>query len=226
MTTTVLGIYNAALSAMRAKGRLSSLTDESREREECDFWYPLTRDRVQEAAFWPSSRNTARLALLQERNSSASWTLGDPETQFRFAYALPSDYLRAWHLANYEQFSISFDGFHNRNILSTNVADAVLVYAATQVNPVFWTPGQRQATIYALAAAVSGAISGQNSLQELNYNLADRMIMAARADAQMSVNLNNEVIPPALAARGYADYADIRYYYPYGQLFSEARPNA
>lgn len=226
MTTTVLGIYNAALSAVRAKGRLSSLSDESREREECDFWYPMIRDRVQEAAFWPSSRRTARLALLQERGQTADWQLGDPETQFAFSYALPEQYLRAWHLVNYENFSLSFDSSRNRNVISTNVRSAVMIYAAAQENPIFWSPGQRQATIYALAACIAGPISGQNSLQQLNYNLADESIMRARSDVQMSVSLPLETMPPALAARGYADFAHTRYYYPYGPLFSEARPNA
>lgn len=223
MTTTVLGIYNAALSAVRAKGRLSSLLDESREREECDFWYPLVHNRVQEAAFWPSCRQTARLALLQERDTSLDWAPGDPEAQFHYSYALPSNYLRAWHLINFEQFSISFDASRTRNVLSTNVPNAVLIYAAAQENPVFWTPGQQQATIYALAAAIAGPISGQNSLQDINYNLADQMIMMARADAQMSVSLPLDTLPPALAARGYTDYRDTRYYYPYGALFGEAK---
>jgi hypothetical protein len=223
MTTTVLGIYNAALSAVRAKGRLSSITDESREREECDFWYPLVRNRVQEAAFWPGSRRTARLALLQERDFTVAWADGDPETQFKYSYALPSDYLRAWHLINYEQFSISFDATRTRNVLSTNASPALLIYGAVQENPVFWSPGQQQATIYALAAAIAGPISGQNSLQDINYNLADQMIMAARADTQMGVSLQVETLPPALAIRGYTDYKETRYYYPYGMLFGEAR---
>jgi hypothetical protein len=224
MTTTVLGIYNAALSAVRAKGRLSSLLDESREREECDIWYEMVRDRVQEAAFWPSSRRTARLPLLRTRDFTDHWAEGDPESQFQYAYALPTDYLRAWHLDTFETFSISFDSSRTRNVLSTNMNQALLVYAAAQTNPVFWTPGQRQATIYALAAAISGAISGQNSLQQLNYQLADEAIMAARADSQMSVSLPTETLPPALAARGYSDYRHTRFYYPYGPLFSEARP--
>lgn len=222
MTTTVLGIYNAALSAVRGKGRLSSLSDQSREREECDIWYPLVRNRVQEAAFWPSSRRTARLALLEERDFSVAWASGDPEAQFKYVYALPEDYLRAWHLINFEQFSISFDPTRTRNVLSTNVNGAVLIYAAVQDNPVFWSPGQQQATIYALAASIAGPISGQNSLQEINYNLADQMIQRARADTQMSINLPVETLPPALAARGYTDYPHTRYYYPYGALFGEA----
>lgn len=226
MTTTVLGIYNAALSAIRAKGRLSSLTDRSREREECDIWYPLIRDRVQEAAYWPGCRTTARLALLQQRNTALDWAAGDPETQYHFSYSLPANYLRAWYIDSFESFTLSFDSTRTSRVLNTNVSEAVLVYAAVQDNPVFWTPGQRQATIYALAAAIAGPISGQNSLQELNYNLADAAIMQARSDAQMAQNFIPETLPPALAARGYSNPDRTRYYYPYGSLFSEAMPNA
>ena len=72
MAQTVLALYNQALSAVRARGRLSSPTENSREREECDIWYPTVRDVVQESAYWESCRTTERLTLLKERNTALS----------------------------------------------------------------------------------------------------------------------------------------------------------
>ena len=226
MSTTVLGIYNAALSAAHARGRLSALTDASVEREECDIWYDLIRDRVMEAAYWPGCRTTSRLALLKERDQSANWLPGDPETEFLYSYALPADYLRAWHLVSFERFSISFDSSNNRQILSTNAVNAVLIYAFRQNNPVFWTPGQRESTVYALAAAVAGAIMGDMQIVQKNYQLADERILAARSHANNAQNMMPEATPPSLQARGWIDNFRTKYYYPHGPMFVEAVPNA
>lgn len=226
MTTTVLGIYNAAISAARGKGRLSSLSDVSREKTECDIWYDQIRTQVLEAAYWPSSRRTGRLTLKATRDTSLDWVLGDPEAQFLYKYALPANCLRPWHLVNYEQFTISFDSADNILVLNTNVEDATLVYACDQTNPAFWSPGLRAAVIYGLAAAISGPIKGENSLAQLNYQLANDQIMQARMNVAGLLADRKEILPPALAARGYNLLEDTQYFYPFGDMFAGALPNA
>lgn len=226
MTTTVLGIYNAAISAVRGKGRLAALTDVSREKSECDIWYDQIRTQVFEAAYWPATRATARLALLNTRDQTADWALGDPETEYLYSYVLPSNCLRPWHLVNYEQFTVSFNEVDNKLVLNTNVADAVLIYARDNTNPAFWSPGLRLAVVYGLAAAVSGGIKGDSSLTELNFQLANRSILEARANVTTQLNNQQEVLPPALAARGASIVEETRFFYPYGDLFAGAMPNA
>ena len=226
MTTTTLGIYNAAISAARGKGRLSSLSDVSREKSECDIWYDQIRTQALEAAYWPSARRSARLALSKTRDPAVDWALGDPETQFLYKYVLPTNCLRPWHLVNYEQFTISFDSVANVLVLNTNVADAVLIYAADQTNPAFWSPGLRASIIYGLAAAISGPIKGTNDLVHLNYRIANDQIMEARANVAGLLYDQKEVVPPALAARGYSIESETRFFYPYGDLFAGAMPNA
>lgn len=219
MSTTVLAIYNGAISAARGKGRLSSLSQVSRERDECDTWYPIIRDQVQEAAYWPGSRTVSALTLLGE--AGTSWVAGSPEPGFAFSYGLPDNYLRAWHLSDFSPFSISFDETRSRPVINSNAENPILIYASVQENPVFWTPSQRFATIHALAAAISGPLTGQNSLEQLNYQKANEFILAARANALNAQNLIYESIPPELAARGHAnDLAyTTRYFYPLGSLF-------
>lgn len=219
MSTTVLSIYNGAISAAHGKGRLTSLSQNSRERDECDTWYPAVRDQVQEAAYWPGCRTTNALSLLGE--AGTSWVAGSPESGFAYSYGLPDDYLRAWHLVDFSTFTLSFDPTRNRTVLNTNSKDAILVYACRQENPVHWTAGQRWATIHALAAAIVGPLTGQSGLDQLNYQKANEFITAARAVALNTQNLQYDSLPPELAARGYTAELSFptRYYYPLGGLF-------
>lgn len=226
MTTTVLGIYNAAISAVRGKGRLAALTDVSREKSECDIWYDQVRTQTFEAAYWPATRATSRLTLLATRDQQADWILGDPETDYLYSYALPTNCLRPWYLVNYEQFAVSFDETRNKVVLNSNVPDAVLIYARDNTNPAYWSPGLRLAIIYALAASISGSIKGDSSLVQLNYELANKAILEARSNVAPSLNNQQEVLPPALAARGHSILEETRFYYPYGELFAGAMPNA
>lgn len=225
MTTTVLGIYNAAISAARGKGRLATLTDNTRERTECDIWYDQVRTQVLEAAYWPSARKLERLTTtLDTRDFTVDWVNSDPEPQFTYAYQLPTDYLRAWHLVNYEQFILSWRT--DKVVLHSNIEEPVLVYAFDQTDPAKWTPGLRMAVVYALAAAISGPLKGENSLVQINYQLANEQILAARANVAGLLSDQKEVIPPALSARGYTLAEETRYFYPYGDLFPGAIPNA
>jgi hypothetical protein len=226
VTTTVLGIYSAALSAMGGKGRLITLSDNTREREECDIWYAQVRDQVQEAAYWPSSRITARLTLLTTRDQSVDWVSTDPETDFIYKYALPTNCLRPWYLANFEQFMLAFDVTTSKVTLHTNVQDAVLIYAMSQADPAVWTPGQRSATLFGLAAAISFGLTNNRGIEGKNYQIANENIMQARVATANAPTYQLESIPPALAARGFEGFSEDRFYYPYGQLFSSAVPNA
>lgn len=226
MTTTVLGIYNAAISAARGKGRLAGLTDNSRERTECDIWYNQVRTQSLEAAYWPSSRATARLNLVAERDQTVDWTLGDPETQYLYSYALPTNCLRPWHLVNFEEFTVSFSESTNQLTLNTNRTDAVLVYSRDQTNPAFWSPGLRLAVIYGLAGAIAGPLTGNSSLQQLNYQLANNALLAARTATASLLQEQLEVVPPAIAVRGYDYEQQTRFLYPFGELFSAAVPDA
>lgn len=226
MTTTVLGIYNAAISAAHGKGRLTSLSDVSREKSECDIWYDQVRTQILEAAYWPPARRTSRLTLKSTRDQTLDWVPGDPETQFLYKYSLPTNCIRPWYLVNYEQFIVSFDPVDGINVLNTNVEDATLVFAADQTNPAFWSPGLRASVIYALAATISGAIKGDQALKQTNFTLANDQIMQARMNVAGLWNEQQETLPPPLAARGHTIAEETRFYYPYGDMFASAVPNA
>ena len=211
--TTALDLYNMALSSAGAQGSLSSLSDQVREKEICDIWYPTVRRSVQRMARWPGSAKIHRCALISERDLGEYWdeTL-DPNPRFSYKYALPSDYLHAWHLGSYEQFSIDF--LAGRKVLSTSRPQAILHYAFDQEVVNNWAPDQLLATVHALAGYI-GATIGQPELIGVNKQEALRIGERAAAQAANEQHVQIEHIPDWLHARGYEDAApSARYYYP------------
>ena len=217
--TTAVGIYNLALSAARAHGNLTATTDNNKEAEECNLWYDNVRQVVQEASQWPSSKATAVLALNSTRaNMAAAWTAADPAPPYKYVYDLPADYLRAWYLTDYSEFSIElFDG---TPALHSNTEDAVLVYAVDQADVSLWTPSQQRATAYGLAGMVIPALTGKMSMIQLNFQLANAILIDARTASANVGTYSMEYIPSHLLDNGYdLPSPSRRYLYPAGQIF-------
>lgn len=218
----VLNLYNAAISAAGGKGRLSSLSQASREREACDTWYPIVRDAVQEAAYWPSSKTMNRLALIATRTPTAAWVAGDPIHPYTYSYALPNDYLRARYLVDYSRFEITFDDSRGYSVLNAQMPQAVLVYSKRNDLPAQWTPGQYHATVFALAAHITTELGLRGNLASMNMQKANDLLLAAQASAATGDNMGTDVVPPAIAARGVQMTMPDRYYYPQGNVFIQA----
>jgi hypothetical protein len=219
-------VYNLALSAIHAKGAVASLLERSREREVCERWYPLVRDTVQEAAYWPSCTATERLALAEERNFSLAWSAGNPAPQYSFVYYLPADYLRARYLASFLPFTVEFDSTRSRRMLHTSEPDAALVYTRQSDNVLDWTPGQKMATVYGLAAHIAGPITGSRALTADCISKANSILMDAQASAQNAQDQQAEILPAVFQARGYAGgVSSPAFYYPTGGYFSAAVVN-
>lgn len=216
---SVLDVWNQALSAAGAKGRLASITESSPEREVCEQWYDSVLEVVQTAAWWPSSRTVARLATLAE--GTDTWADGQPEPGYAYAYAMPDAFLHPWHLTDYSRFSLSYSATLNRQILSSNSPGAALVYARRNEEDAQWTPDQRMATIYGLAAHITGPLTGRTSSINRNFQLANDLLEHARAQAANSMEPPPKAAVPWLAARGYSSASNsTRFYYPYGGLFN------
>lgn len=226
MTTTALEIYNLALSAAHAPGRLTTTSDQRREAEECNLWYDLVVRTVQEGAHWPCCKRFDYLTQLEERTAGDTWTAADAAPRYSYKYALPADYLRAWNLLNYEAFDIHYDASTDQNVLSTNTDDAVLVYSCLQDDVAHWAPAQTQATIYALAAVISGGLRGKQSVMQKNIQLANSILIDAQAIAASEGEATLEFIPPSILARGgISGVASSRFLYPFGSLFTGAPTN-
>lgn len=214
---SVLEIWNRALGAINARGRLTSLTDRTPEQEVCLQWYSLVRDTIQTAAWWPACKALANLAELSEANDEA-WVDGQPEPGYYYAFALPADYLYPWHLTDYTRFSLSFSPTRDRVIISTLVENPILVYARRNDNPVQWTPGQVEATVHALAAKIAPALTGKESIVQRNFQQAKLFVEEEQAKAANSIEPDPRPAVPWLAARGVQSFSQARFFYPFGSL--------
>jgi hypothetical protein len=228
MTAATVAVWNAALSAAKGRGRLSSLTENSVEREECEQWYELVRQTVAEANFWPGNTTTAYLALLSQRDpASTQWSAADPKDPYKYKYALPSDYLRPQYLATYARFEVYWDNETSRNVLVCDDPKALLTYTFDQDNVNAWSPGQKQAIIYGLAAHIAPGLGCSRAEIERNINMANRYLQSAQASAQFQQNRPAESIPRELLARGFSgSMVQTRYYYPLGGVFQGAQYSA
>lgn len=225
----VLDVWNAALSAVTGRAAVSNREERSREAEVCRRWYPIVRDAIQEAAWWPGSRRTASLALLAQRGENDYWKEGDPAPEYTHAYALPNDYLRAWYLSpgvsgyrsvvgfrkeNLIPFSIELykalgEDTHERLALHTSYPGhrndspppVILTYAKTQDLPSLWIASQFDATTFALAARIALPLTGREALAAGYYQKANELLIAAQAAALNSSDEINDPLPDWLEAR-------------------------
>lgn len=211
MQQTALDIWNTALSAVHAKGRLASLDANKPERYECELWYDVVVRSVQEAAFWPSAKATeALIGQLPETNRA-----------FAYSYMLPLDCLRPRYLMSYMPFELQLGQSFGEVRLFTDDAAPHLTYSILQEDVTLWSSQQIMATVYALAGHIAGPLTGRGELIQKNINLANSLLIDAQAASINSEQMHVEFVPDVLKARGYTG-PDQRsnYYYPFGGLFS------
>jgi hypothetical protein len=216
MQSSALDMYNMALSACHAKGRLTALTDNKKERFECDIWYDVVVRTVQEAAFWPGSKQTKLLTdkvTLTEDSTD--------QVHFIYSYALPDEYLRPRYLMSYMPFELVYEDALGEIRLHTNDPEARLVLSILQEDVAFWTPGQIMATGYGLAGHVAGPLTGRGELIQKNFNLANTALLNAQAASIDYEDFSLDWVPTTLKARGYSGpEMTAKYIYPFGGLFT------
>lgn len=205
MSTTALEICNLALDKVRAKGRIASLDERSREAEIVSRWYPIVRRVVMEAAFWPGCAAEDELAQVGENR-----------------FALPSKMLRPRFLTSFAPVTILFSQAEGRMLLHSSEAAPCLNYTFDQEQPVFWTSEQRLATIYGLAAHIAGPLTGNTNIIRENVELANDILNKAQVSALNGWDQEERgYIPPEFAERGYTLPASAtRHYYPFGSVFT------
>jgi hypothetical protein len=211
MQQTALDIWNTALSAVHAKGRLTSLTANKPERYECELWYDVVMRSVQEAAFWSCCKATEPLRSQRPVINGA----------FAYSYSLPIDCLRPRYLMSYMPFDLQLGEAFGEVQLFTDDAEPQLCYSILQEDVKLWSPMQIMATAYALAGHIAGPLTGRGELIQKNINLANSLLTDAQAASINADQMNVEFVPDTLKARGYTG-PDQRsnFYYPFGGLFS------
>lgn len=218
--TTEVGLYNLALSLAGAKASVVTTTETSREAQQCALWYSEVRDLVLNAAPWPSLKSSYKLELVMERDTAEDWENYDPPEGMLYAYALPSNFLRARYLSTFERFTLGQDQSNVKRIFS-NAANAVLVYSRTQTDITKWEQVVKMAIVHGLAAYIARPLTGKADLAANLIQAANDMLMAAKLEMANSEEAQFESTPDWIAARGYVGNApSTRFVFPAGPLLT------
>jgi hypothetical protein len=193
-------LYNLALSIAGARSKISSPTEQSREAEICRLWYEPVRRQVLRAAPWAAARAQARLALKTERTVE-TWVAGDPNPEYRFAYALPFRYLQARYLVDYARFDISLLS-ENESALMTNSEAALLYYTFDQTLISMWSPDLYLSIAHALGAYICLPLNGKAQMAARAQAQANSLILTSREQAANESYEPLDVPPDWIAARG------------------------
>lgn len=167
--TTSVAIANLALSHLGDDATITNLEppEGSAQAEQAALFYPIARDALTEMYPWNFALRRVALALLDE----------EPNTQWAYAYALPSNVLGVFAVQGPEDtddfVSTSYgplaavngvndfeiEGLSdNTRVLYTNVADARIRYTAAVTVPSFFPPLFTLALSYFLASFLAGPV--------------------------------------------------------------------
>lgn len=215
-------LYNLALDTIGARANISLPTEQSRAAEACNRWYGSIRDQVLASAPWPEATKMARLSLLatQDADEDSVWADGDPRPDLLNSYALPSDYLHAQYLTDYQSFTIQSYGTDNRALMFSGETP-ILIYTFRQTRISLWSPQLQMAIMQALAARICIPLTGKTSRAKLLIEQANQHILAAREAAANMGNERLDSVPDWISARGFTgSVPQTRYFYPFGSLLS------
>lgn len=215
MSFSKVELFNLALSACGADLGVSAPDEQSREADLCRLWYSTVLDMVISTAAWPSVRAYSRLALLTERDPDALWLPADPDPQWRYAYAVPSDLLHPYHLSTFERFEYSSAR------ISANAEQPILYYNRRVDDPALWDQGLRDALIHMLAAKIARPLTGKSTIVQQNFELAQIAVQNAQGLAANSQEMPTESMPDWLQARGTTLLAPDKFIYPFQRLSVE-----
>lgn len=203
MTTTVVDIYNWALAALGSRSRIQSPTEASVEAEKCSLFYDNVRDQVLRSAPWDCARAYKRLAQSAERDDGLDWVATDPAPGWRYAYALPSDFIWPRFISTFAKFEMGISST-NQRVIYTNDQSPILCYTKRQTRVDLWDADLAAAISFALGAHICASITGSNDKIRLVTGQAIDKILSARQNAANAPDFQLETVPEWLLARGYA----------------------
>lgn len=214
MAQDEVSLYNLALSVAGSRSRVSAPTEASREAEICRLWFAPIARQVLRAAPWASVRAFDNLAVVKER-TDASWVDGDPNPEYRYAYALPAQCLRPRFLRGYGRFEVGLLS-SNQQVLMTNTEQALLYYTFDQQQISMWDPDLYLSIAYGIAAAIAQPLSGKPGLTRTAQQMANAIILTAREIAANESYEPLEGLSPSLQVRGAIASPVLPYVYPNG----------
>ena len=220
MAQSQLSLYNLAASLLGVPFTIEAVDEETIIAEDLNLWYENVRQTVLRAAHWQSCKRFAKLTTeVGDRSDGGDWVAGDPHPGYVYSYERPSDCLAVRHLSSYARFDVGYDTTNSKQVVYCDEEDPLLIYTADVTDVSLWEPDLYKAVAYGLAGTVTGGITGKRSKMADNIQLANEMILSARAaTANEMGNRMQQPTPESLAVRGYATYTPYGYIAPYGAL--------
>lgn len=216
-----IDIWNMALGAIGAQGRITSANDRSREAETCQLYYEPTRNLAFAMLWWDSLRSVTRLARLRDGDENPVYNdcafddvyeNDDPQAAlsgYRFMYSLPADCARPRFLQNYERFEMVGKKLH------TNSEAPILTYSKIVEDPNEWEFELTKLVAALLAAEIAMPITRSVQAARLaKQEVVEVYNSIAPAAMNRDTPTYSESIPPDLLARGGTILPDMRYSYP------------
>ena len=211
-------LYNLALNAVGTRSRVASPTENSREAEVCNLWYPTVRDQILCAAHWDSAAAVAQLTLDVARTTDA-WDTTQPDPPWLYRYIVPNDFLYPRHLSTFENFRMTqVDGV---TMLLCMSEIAILHYTKKQAVVAAWDADLWYCNIQGLAAHIAMPLHAKAQRAAQAMANANDILMKAQARVANRNQVSYDHVPDWLAARGVVSTPAVSgYIYQVGPLFA------
>lgn len=228
MSASVVSIFNWALGAIGNSYRVQFPGEESSEARECELYYDNVRDQILRSAPWDCAKAYKRLAQVAEYDGNKLWESDQPAPGWRYAFALPANFLWPRFISNFARFELGLTD-NDQRVIYTNDPKPILCYTKRQERVNVWDADLQAAVAYALAAHICMKLTGSNDKVRLVTAQAIDKILAARSSAANAPDMDFDTIPEWIAARGYGGTAPVsRYIFPSAEFsyagFSSATP--
>lgn len=219
MALNEVKIYNMALNAIGNRDNVATTNENSREAEVCRLWYEPVRDFILRAAYWPSTKAFARLALQATRDDTEAWTSADPEPGYLYSYAAPADLLAPRYLTTYANFS--FTTYGSAKSIATNQDTAILCYTKQQPDVNLWDAQLQMAVALGLASFICGPLRAKPGMDAATRKQANDIIIEARVNTANTSQEYYESLPEWFTARGYTSINQTsRFIWPTGPMIA------
>ena len=185
MTST--DICNLALAYL-AKGRITSLTQQTEEARQCAMHYDHCRRMLLRSYRWGFARRVEKLALSASKVPGWEYVYGYPSAclSVRFVFEEDTAERREWNRDEYDVADVG-----SVKVICSNVADAWCEYTEDVAEVAKMTEEFIEALARYLAASMAMVVTGNDGLMQMNYQL----MQAALQQAQVSSAREREQTP-------------------------------
>lgn len=212
--TTVLDIWNQALSECGARATVAATTELSKEAQTLSIHYSNVRTSVLRGAPW----SCARVQVALDVEESYLHDPVDNQYPWLFSYTYPEDCVQMRYLLRPPSAGTTAPGWgvpdrNNRflpglntdgdtRVILTNVESAIGVYTKDLTDVNLWDQGLQDAIVASLCAKIVIPMTGNVAMKSTFEQLASRAIVDARVQDANEAKPTTDHTPDWITARG------------------------